>query len=161
MQTSRPTRSVDRSIRAFIAVLAAVLTIGLTLASPRIHAAVTSPIGATTGSFSVNANGGANYTIPIQIPPGTAGLAPSLALLYSAQVDSGILAKGWSISGLSVIQRCGRTIALDGQKGGVNFDDNDRSPGRESAKRTPQLRGSSAIRPPVLTRYGQRDTVKA
>ena len=80
MQTSRPTRSVDRSIRSFSAVLVAALTIGLTMASLQAHAAPTSPIGATAGNFSADANGGATHTIPIQNPPGTAGLAPSLAL---------------------------------------------------------------------------------
>ncbi len=88
--------------------------------------AATSPIGATPGSFSVDANGGANYSIPIQVPPGTAGMVPSLALTYNRQVQSGILGTGWSVSGLSIIQRCGRTIALDGVKGGVSYDANDR-----------------------------------
>src|SRR4051812_17209631 len=84
--------------------------------------AVTAPVGATPGSFSVNNNGGANYDIPIVVPPGTAGMVPHLALKYERQIDNTLLGIGWSVSGLSVIQRCGRTIVLDGQKGGVNYD---------------------------------------
>src|SRR5713226_8793032 len=88
--------------------------------------AVTAPVGATAGSFSVNNNGGANYDIPIVTPPGTAGMAPHLALKYERQIENALLGIGWSVSGLSVIQRCGRTLVLDGQKGGVNYDTNDR-----------------------------------
>src|SRR5713226_1562286 len=88
--------------------------------------AVTAPVGATPGSFAVNQNGGATYTIPITAPPGTAGMAPKLLLTYDKQVQNDLLGVGWSVSGLSVIQRCGATIALDGMKGGVNYDANDR-----------------------------------
>src|SRR6266705_2420587 len=88
--------------------------------------AATAPVGATPGSFSVDPNGGANYTIPIQIPPGSAGMAPSIALTYSKQVDNPLVGVGWSITGLSIIRRCGSTIALDGVKGGVYYDSRDR-----------------------------------
>src|SRR6266568_2379897 len=82
--------------------------------------------GATPGNFSVNQNGGATYTIPITVPPGTAGMVPKLALSYDKQIQNDLLGVGWSVSGLSLIQRCGSTIALDGIKGGVNYDANDR-----------------------------------
>jgi len=49
-----------------------------------------------------------------------------LALSYDKQVQNDLLGVGWSVSGLSLIQRCGGTIALDGVKGGVNYDANDR-----------------------------------
>src|SRR6266446_9663978 len=78
--------------------------------------AATAPVGATPGSFSVDPNGGANYTIPIQIPPGSAGLALGIALTYTKQVDDPLVGVGFSISGLSIIRRCGSTIALDGAK---------------------------------------------
>src|SRR6266581_2433365 len=77
------------------------------------HAA-TAPVGATPGSFSVDPNGGANYTLPIQVPPGSAGMTPSIALTYSKQVDDPLVGVGFSIAGLSIISRCGSTIALDG-----------------------------------------------
>ncbi len=82
--------------------------------------------GATPGNFSVNQNGGATYTIPITVPPGTAGMVPKLALSYDKQIQNDLLGVGWSVSGLSQIRRCGATIVLDGFKGGVNFDPNDR-----------------------------------
>ncbi len=80
----------------------------------------------TAGQFSVTPSGAASYTIPIAVPPGTAGIEPKLALAYSSQSGNGLLGVGWSLSGLSAVTRCPRTIAQDGVKGGINFDANDR-----------------------------------
>ncbi len=88
--------------------------------------AVTAPIGATSGSFSVSPSGAATYSIPIVVPPGTNGMAPKLSLNYDSQSGNGLVGMGWSIGGLSVIHRCGATIAIDGFKGGVNYDANDK-----------------------------------
>ncbi|MEK7207661.1 MAG: FG-GAP-like repeat-containing protein [Pseudomonadota bacterium] len=89
------------------------------------HAA-TSPVGATAGSFAVSPSGAATYSIPIVVPPGTNGMAPSISLNYNSQGGNGLVGMGWSIGGLSVIHRCGATITIDGFKGGVNYDANDR-----------------------------------
>src|SRR6266571_2055413 len=114
-------RRVRKSRIRFV-VLAASFSVVLSLAAQ----AATAPVGATPGSFSVNSDGGANYMIPIQIPPGSAGMAPGIALTYSKQVDNPLVGVGFSISGLSIISRCGSTIALDGVKGGVYHDSRDR-----------------------------------
>src|SRR5712691_1477810 len=114
-------RRVRKSCVRFV-VLAVSFSAVLSLAAQ----AATAPVGATPGSFSVDPNGGANYTIPIQIPPGSAGMAPSIALTYTKQVDNPLVGVGFSISGLSLISRCGSTIALDGVKGGVYYDSRDR-----------------------------------
>jgi hypothetical protein len=78
------------------------------------------------GQFAVSPSGAATYTIPIQVPPGVAGMEPKLALVYNSQGGNGLLGIGWSLSGLSTITRCPRTIAQDGVSGGVNDDLNDR-----------------------------------
>lgn len=78
------------------------------------------------GSFEVGEGGAAGYTIPIAVPPGTAGMEPKLALGYSSQSGNGALGVGWSMSGLPVISRCPRTMAQDSAVGGVNYDANDR-----------------------------------
>jgi len=88
--------------------------------------ASTSEVGATPGSFRVSESGAAIYTIPIVVPPGTAGMAPNLSLTYNSQSGNGILGMGWSLEGLSGIYRCPASIAQDGFKGGINFDGNDR-----------------------------------
>jgi hypothetical protein len=78
------------------------------------------------GKFEVTDTGSASYTIPIGIVPGTAGLEPKLSLQYDSRSGNGLLGVGWSLAGLPAITRCGRTIAQDGQAGGVSYDANDR-----------------------------------
>jgi hypothetical protein len=78
------------------------------------------------GQFAVNQSGAATYTIPIQVPPGIAGIEPKLSLNYNSQSGNGLLGVGWSLGGLSAITRCPRTMAQDNVRGSVNFDLNDR-----------------------------------
>ncbi|HTO60932.1 MAG TPA: FG-GAP-like repeat-containing protein [Bradyrhizobium sp.] len=78
------------------------------------------------GQLVVNQAGAANYSIPIAVPPGTAGVVPSLSLDYSSQGANGLLGVGWTLSGLPSIGRCPRTVAQDGVAGAVNYDGNDR-----------------------------------
>jgi RHS repeat-associated protein len=86
----------------------------------------TPPLMMTPGNFGVSAMGAASYTIPIIVPPGTAGMAPALSIDYSSQNADGTLGLGWVLGGLASITRCPRTIAQDNVHGGVNFDNNDR-----------------------------------
>ncbi|WP_189052645.1 FG-GAP-like repeat-containing protein, partial [Aliidongia dinghuensis] len=78
------------------------------------------------GSFGVGSTGAAGYSVPIQVPPGTAGMAPSLTLSYSSQGGNGIVGMGWTLGGLPSIGRCGQTIAQDGQAGTVTYTASDR-----------------------------------
>ncbi|WP_028980139.1 FG-GAP-like repeat-containing protein [Sporocytophaga myxococcoides] len=78
------------------------------------------------GYFSVDLNGAAQYSIPIDVPPGTNGMEPKLSLQYSSQIGNGILGVGFELSGLSVIERSGATVAQDGFRGGINYNEDDR-----------------------------------
>ncbi len=78
-------------------------------------------VGRTAGGFDVSPMGTANYTIPLTLPPGTNGLTPSLSLRYSHGQGNGLLGVGWSISGLSAISRCKKTIAQDGAAGAATL----------------------------------------
>ena len=88
--------------------------------------AQTTVAGFTPGSFRVTESGAGAYRIPIRVPPGIAGMEPSLALAYNSQAGNGLLGVGWSLEGLSFITRCPRTVAQDGVVGGINYDLNDR-----------------------------------
>ncbi len=83
-------------------------------------------VGTTDGTFNVSATGAANYSIPIDVPPGIAGMQPNLALVYNSQGGNGLLGLGWSLSGLSSITRTGTTIYNDGNKQGIKFNSEDR-----------------------------------
>lgn len=77
------------------------------------------------GDFSVDSNGGTVYSIPLQLPPGTAGMMPTLSIVYSSG-GNGILGMGWSLQGLSSITRVGATVAQDGFFGAVTYGSDDR-----------------------------------
>jgi glycosyltransferase TcdB-like subunit of Tc toxin/virulence plasmid B protein/VCBS repeat protein len=85
------------------------------------------------GKSGVGSSGAATYSVPISVPPGTAGMSPSLSLDYNSQtgassgwLGAGLAGVGWSLSGLPAIGRCPRTVAQDGVAGAVNYDANDR-----------------------------------
>ena len=61
-------------------------------------------------------SGAAAYNIPIGVPPGRAGMAPSLSLIYNSYQGSGWIGVGWSLD-LGAIQRSA--------KRGVNYSAND------------------------------------
>jgi len=83
---------------------------GLLLTTSTAFAAV----GLTSGTPSVTSNGTAIYEIPLDLPPGTNGLTPSLSLRYSHTQGTGLFGVGWSLTGLSGINRCNKTWAQDG-----------------------------------------------
>jgi RHS repeat-associated protein len=82
----------------------------------------TAVVGKLAGSFSVSEGGSAGYSIPIQVPPGTNGLQPSLSLGYTSGGSYGSMGIGWTLSGLGAITRCPKTIAQDGIRAPINYD---------------------------------------
>ncbi|HEV2478582.1 MAG TPA: FG-GAP-like repeat-containing protein [Puia sp.] len=88
--------------------------------------AAMSAAGCQQASFNVDASGQAVYSIPIDTPPGIAGLQPQLALNYSSRTPNGILGVGWSLSGMSSITRMKATYATDGFNSGISYDATDR-----------------------------------
>ncbi|HEX6705225.1 MAG TPA: Ig-like domain-containing protein [Albitalea sp.] len=81
--------------------------------------------GKLAGEVGVSGGGAAQYTIPIAIPPGTAGVLPRLALSYNSSSGNGVAGVGWSIAGLSVISRCGKDHAHENVRTGVTLTASD------------------------------------
>lgn len=84
-------------------------------------------VGKTAGSFSVSSAGAATYRLPIEVVDGLNGHQPRLALTYNSRSGNGILGKGWSLSGISTIQRCSSS-PVHGEEtfGGVTLSTSDR-----------------------------------
>lgn len=82
--------------------------------------------GSIDGKFSVGALGTANYEIEVEVPPGIGGFQPKLSINFGGGRTDGLLATGWSLSGLSAITRCPTTVAQDGLIDPIDYDDNDK-----------------------------------
>ncbi|WP_161622354.1 polymorphic toxin-type HINT domain-containing protein [Vibrio azureus] len=70
--------------------------------------------------------GNATYSVPISIAPGRAGHQPVLNLRYQSNLPNGLMGIGWQLGGQSTIYRCGKNLNIDGLKGGVGFNQEDR-----------------------------------
>ncbi|MDR2927833.1 MAG: FG-GAP-like repeat-containing protein, partial [Cytophagaceae bacterium] len=82
-------------------------------------------VGATAGTADVTPAGAAVYQIPVAIPPGTAGVQPSLSIVYNSQTGNGLLGYGWNLAAISCIARCGKTFYHDGKTDAVRLDNTD------------------------------------
>lgn len=83
-------------------------------------------IGETMGELSVSLTGGANYKIPIAVPPGINGVQPEVALTYNSQSGNGLAGYGWNLSGISTISRIASTKFHDNNIDPVDYDSSDR-----------------------------------
>ena len=91
-----------------------------------LSAAAETLVGSLPGDVNVDNTGEATFSMPISLPPGTAGVAPTLGIGYSSKGGSGILGLGFSLNGLSSISRAPATRLHDGVIDGVDFDGLDR-----------------------------------
>ncbi len=80
---------------------------------------------ALSGEYATS-GGEATYSLPITLPKGRAEHTPALSLDYQSDSPNGLMGMGWTLGGTSSIYRCGKNLDVDGNWGGVNFDDNDR-----------------------------------
>ena len=82
-------------------------------------------VNAIPGTHSVSPNGAANYSIPIDVPPGINGMQPSISLNYSSDLGNGLMGLRWGLSAGSVISRCATNLTDDGFVDPVDYDEND------------------------------------
>ena len=94
--------------------------------TPELDDSDASPVAGTIqGSFAVSSTGEATYHMPLVVPPGPAGMAPSLAVTYDSGSGDGMLGVGFSLAGFSAITRCPLTVAQDSQIRSVRYDQYD------------------------------------
>jgi len=109
---------------------AGVMLTGLSLSALSISSVVhaeplaTDAVGYIAGELDVS-GGAASYSIPLAVPPGVAGMEPLLSINYSSQSGNGLLGLGWNLSGISLVHRCGSTLAQDGKNRAVKLDSQD------------------------------------
>ncbi len=84
------------------------------------------PVGTLPGSFDVNKFGAATYSIPFFTSPGTAGMQPSISIVYNSLLNDGLLGKGWDLAGISTIQRVPQNFYHEGQVIGVSLQNTDK-----------------------------------
>ncbi|MHB8496205.1 MAG: SpvB/TcaC N-terminal domain-containing protein [Casimicrobiaceae bacterium] len=92
------------------------------LPSPDIYS---DSVGATPATYRTDESGAATYSVPIYVPPGTAGLVPALSLEYNNRASNGPLGPGWTLGGLSAISRCKKATEYGDGPGpfpAINFD---------------------------------------
>lgn len=110
-------RSRFRGIVSVLAVFG--LSFGLSLVT-------SAQIMVVPGQFDVDPSGSAVYSVPISVPPGTAGMVPALTIDYTSGGGNGLLGVGWSLGGLPSIARCPKTTAQDGSIGSITYTNSDR-----------------------------------
>lgn len=81
--------------------------------------------GSMPGNFNVDRNGAANYSIPIQTPPGINGIEPHLSVNYNSSSGDGLMGVGFFMGGLQAITRGPTTLARSSTIDPVDFDGND------------------------------------
>lgn len=74
----------------------------------------TAAVGTVGGAYTVTDHGRAGYSVPIDVPPGIAGLQPAVSLEHESGRREGLVGRGWTVAGQSVIERC----ALSNAQGG-------------------------------------------
>lgn len=83
-------------------------------------------VGSLPGIVNVNSLGAATYEIPIFTSPGSAGMQPSISIVYNSQFKDGVLGIGWDVAGLSEIQRVPQNIYHENNVTGVTLQNTDK-----------------------------------
>jgi RHS repeat-associated protein len=73
----------------------------------------------------INDAGALTYMLPIDILKGQNNFQPNIALGYNSQSGNGQAGFGWNIVGLSIINRGGKSLTVDGITIGPQFDESD------------------------------------
>ncbi|HEV8583057.1 MAG TPA: RHS repeat-associated core domain-containing protein [Thermoanaerobaculia bacterium] len=75
---------------------------------------------------SVGPDGDLRYSLSLLAPPGIGSASPDLSLVYGSRQPDGRLGVGWTLQGSSSIGRCAAIPAVDGFRGTIEYNAEDR-----------------------------------
>ena len=78
-------------------------------------------VASLPANFVLGNTGAAVYSIDIELPKALGVMTPKLALVYNNQSGDGLLGWSWNLSGISSIERVGKTEYHDGVTMSVDF----------------------------------------
>lgn len=82
-------------------------------------------VGQIVINSGTSSTGARTYEVPIDVYPGMRGFNPQLSLAYNSQQGNSIMGVGWSVSGLPMIARSGKTMYYEGKPQGIVMDNSD------------------------------------
>lgn len=85
----------------------------------------TKAVGQIVIQSGTTSTGAKTYNIPIDVYPGMKGFNPELSLFYNSQQGNSVMGVGWSLSGIPMISRSGKSVYYDGQSQGVQLNKED------------------------------------
>lgn len=82
-------------------------------------------VGAIEDEISVTPGGQLSYNVPIKVPSGTGGMAPTLSIAYSNTNRDGLCGYNFDLTGISYITRCPQDLYHDDTASSVTFSSSD------------------------------------
>lgn len=82
-------------------------------------------VGQIVINSGTSSTGARTYEVPIDVYPGMKGFNPQLSLAYNSQQGNSVMGIGWSVSGLPMIARSGKTKYYEGKPQGIVMDNSD------------------------------------
>lgn len=82
-------------------------------------------VGQIVINSGTSSTGARTYEVPIEVYPGMRGFNPQLSLTYNSQQGNSVMGIGWSVSGVPMITRSGKTMYYDGKPQGIIMDNSD------------------------------------
>lgn len=82
-------------------------------------------VGQIVINSGTSSTGARTYEVPIDVYSGMRGFNPQLSLAYNSQQGNSIMGVGWSVSGLPMIARSGKTMYYEGKPQGIVMDNSD------------------------------------
>lgn len=90
-----------------------------------VYISTSKAVGEIPIQSAMTQSGARTYTIPISVYPGMHGHQPELSLVYNSQLGNSVMGMGWSVNGVSSIERVGKNRYYDGKPEGVVMDNTD------------------------------------